>query len=267
VGGNASIQDTTRNALSIIDHLGLRDISVYQGEQHPFEGCFENAYAVHGSNGLGISLPEPTSTPSNTTAHQFITETAAVKRNNLLVITLGPLTNLALALQAEDRLAHWISRVIVMGGAVRVPGNITPYAEFNVYNDPTSAEVVFNSGIPITLIGLDVTMKTSFSEAEYPWVCGESANAHLARRILKSRFRSLQKGSDYKLHDPLAVIATIKPNILQYQNVTIEVEKKGPERGHTTAVQHCGMVKLAVTVDDKAAKNFMVGLLSNIQGT
>lgn len=264
VGGNASIQDTTRNALSIIDYLGHKHIPIHPGEQYPYQGFFQNAYEVHGSHGLGIVLPEPKTAPSNPAAYQFISATAASEKNNLLIVALGPLTNIALALQTNCKLKRYISEIIVMGGAVKGPGNITPYAEFNIYNDPVSAEVVFNSGIPITLVGLDVTHKTSFTNQEAPWVYGNSKGSQLAKRILQSRFCSFKTDSSYQLHDPLAVIAAIHQGVLKYRNVTIEVEQKGTKKGRTNVVQEHGSIKLATDVYDKVAKKYIVELLGEI---
>lgn len=262
VGGNATLAHTTRNALRLLDHLGVQGVPIYRGAARPMEGGFENAYHVHGAAGLGVRLPAPTSKPQGTPAHQFIVEAASAHRGDLVIVALGPLTNIAKALQTEPRLAEWIAETVVMGGAVDVPGNVTPHAEFNIYNDPPAADIVLNSGIATTLVGLDVTMQASLTRADEPWVEGETPTARLARRVLTSRFRSLPDDGEYHLHDPLAVAAAVQPDLLDYRPATVSVRRDGPERGRTVAAYCEGLIRVAVGVDARAAKDLITHLLA-----
>ena len=262
VGGNATLAHTTRNALRLLDYLGASHLGVYKGSARPLKGGFETAYQVHGAAGLGVRLPAPTSKPKKPPAPEFIAAAASRHKGELVVIALGPLTNVARALKAEPRLTEWVAEMIVMGGAVEVPGNVTAYAEFNIYNDPLAADMVLNSGIPVTLVGLDVTMQTSIAREDEPWVEGESATARLARRIVSSRFRSHPPADEYHLHDPLAVAAVIQPDLLDYRQATVTVLREYPERGRTVARYGDGPVKVAVGVDAERAKGLMTRLLS-----
>ena len=144
VGGNASLADTTRNALRLLDHLGS-DLPVSRGSARPLKGRFEYAYHFHGAAGLGVRLPSPRTAPTAERAVERIVGAASEYRGALTLIALGPLTNVARAMRSNPRLAGWVAEVVVMGGAVEVPGNVTPHAEFNVYNDPEAAHEVLTS--------------------------------------------------------------------------------------------------------------------------
>lgn len=262
VGGNATLAHTTRNALRLLDHLGVEGLPVYRGAARLLEGGFENAYHVHGAAGLGVPLPAPTSKPQGAAAHRFIAGTASAHKGDLVIVALGPLTNVARALQSEPRLTEWVRETVVMGGAVDVPGNVTPHAEFNIYNDAMAADIVLNSGIATTLVGLDVTMQASLTRADDPWVEVETPTARLARRVLASRFRSLPDDGEYHLHDPLAVAVAIQPGLLEYRQATVSVRRDGPERGRTLAAYGDGPVRVAVGVDAQRAKDLIKHLLA-----
>ena len=183
-------------------------------------------------------------------------------RGELVVIALGPLTNITRALSAEPLIAEWLSRIVVMGGAVEVPGNVTPHAEFNIYNDALAADTVLNSGIAVTLLGLDVTMRTSVTAPDLPWVEGETRAARLARRIVESRLRSRPDGTEYHLHDPLAVVSALRPELLEYRQATVRVDHQADElRGATHARYGEGHVEVATEVDVEASKALMAELL------
>ena len=150
-----------------------------------------------------------------------------------------------------------------MGGAVEVPGNVTPHAEFNVYDDPEAAHEVLASGVPSRLIGLDVTMELHLARSGEPWAAGASVSAKLANRVLANWFRTHPDSSLYHLHDPLAVAAVVEPNLLRYRIARAEVETQHPERrGKTSAVYGDGPVRVAVEVDAVRAAELLRGRLS-----
>ena len=247
VGGNASLADTTRNALRLLEHLGS-DVPVSRGSARPLKGRFEYAYHFHGAAGLGVRLPRPRTTPTTERAVERIVRAASEHRGALTVIALGPLTNVARALRSEPSLAEWLAEVVIMGGAVEVPGNVTPHAEFNVYDDPEAAHEVLTSSVPTRLIGLDVTMEMHLDRSGEPWGDSGSVSAKLANRVLANWF-STHTGL-YHLHDPLAVAAVVEPDLLRYRSACVEVETQDPERrGKTSAVYGEGPVRVAVEVD------------------
>ena len=150
-----------------------------------------------------------------------------------------------------------------MGGAVGVPGNITPHAEFNIHEDPWAANAVFESGIPVMLVGLDVTHKTFMHRRDGPlWFEGDSKSAQLGNRILADRFQKLGSTDEFHLHDPLAVAAAIEPGILSCRTARVSVVTDGDERGRTIASYGEGSVKVAVGVDVERAVGIVRSLVS-----
>ena len=152
VGGNATLSETTENALRLMEYLeGPRSaIPVAVGADRPAKGLYSHAYHVHGSEGLGISLPVSTLKPHGMNAAQFLRDHISASPGQLTLIAIGPLTNVADALHNRPDIADAIPEIIVMGGAVDVPGNITPHAEFNIHEDPWAATAIFESGISVT---------------------------------------------------------------------------------------------------------------------
>ncbi len=265
VGGNATLADTTANALRLVEHLdGERSaIPVAAGADRPSRGSFTHAYHVHGSDGLGVRLPAPTLEPHGMSAIEFICDRATRSAEPLAVIALGPLTNVAAALDACPDLVDALSEIVVMGGAFDVPGNVTPHAEFNIHEDPWAADAVFKSGAPVTLVGLDVTRRTSMHRRDGPhWFEGASRSALLGNRILADRFEERGDAQEFYLHDPLAVAAAIKPDVLTCRPVQVSVVTDGDERGRTVAMYGDGTVRVAVGVDAGRAVAIVRGLVS-----
>ena len=263
VGGNATIDDTTRNALAILEIAGRADVPVWRGAGRPLVGEFRFGYDYHGEAGVGIRLESPTIHEQPEPAVDAIARAVLERPGELTLIALGPLTNVALALQQEPRLAEEVAEIIVMGGAVEAPGNITEHAEFNTYNDPAAAGVVFDSGAQVTLVGLDVTEQVAVSREEEPWVEGESASASLARRLLAAWFALHPDRGPYGLHDPLAVAAAVDPTLLSCRQGKVSVETRPGDRlGKTTASYGPGSVGVALEVDADRAVSLITGLIA-----
>ena len=165
VGGNAPLAATTLNALRVLALLGRPDVPVAAGAAQPLVRTLETAPEVHGTSGLdGADLPEPVSAPRPEGALEFLRATLAAAPAPVTLIPTGPLTNIALLLRTYPHLADRIAHISLMGGAMRA-GNWTPAAEFNIWVDPEAARIVFRSGLPITMCGLDVTHKALFGLA------------------------------------------------------------------------------------------------------
>ena len=264
VGGNATLAETTNNALRLVDHVARwREVPIAVGADRPARGSFTHAYHVHGVEGLGVHLPATTLKPHRADAVDFIRDRVSTLPGRLTVIALGPLTNVAAALDGRPDIANAISEIVVMGGAVEVRGNVTPYAEFNIYEDPWSANAVFTSGVPVTLVGLDVTHRTFLHRRGGPqWFGGTSKSADLANRILADRFRERADAQEFYLHDPLAVAAAIEPDILTYRRAQVSVVTDGNERGRTVASYGDGPVNVAVGVDVERAVEVVRTLIS-----
>src|SRR6185437_15919771 len=162
VHGNVPVEMTTRNALGLLEVAGRSDVPVARGSAQPLVRAPVDAKYVHGPTGLGtLALPEPQTSVVTQSAADLIIERVQAAPGEVTLVPIGPLTNLALALRREPAIASQVREVVIMGGALRVPGNVTPAAEFNIYADPHAAQVVFKAGWPIRLVALDVTNITT----------------------------------------------------------------------------------------------------------
>ncbi len=266
VGGNARLADTTRNALRLVDYLGLpvlADLPVIKGSARPLKGNFHYGYEVHGAGGLGVRLPSPMSEPHAMGAAEYIATSVLDSPGDISIIALGPLTNIARAMEIEPGLAGMVDEIVVMGGAIEVPGNTTPYAEFNIHNDPLAADMVLTSGAPITLVGLDVTTWVYMSRSESVYFPGKSRVGRLANRIVANWFKAHPDGSRYTMHDPLAMAAAFVPDLMSYRTAMVTVETEDPKQmGRTNASYGNGPVKIASDVDSHRAKSLIRSLLS-----
>src|SRR5437016_7789427 len=164
VAGNVPLELSLPNALRMVEIAGRTDIPVAVGAKAPLLRRLVTAAYAHGENGLGGAVfPEPKIKQVAEPAAEFIRHIVRKYPREVTLITLGPLTNVATALNADPELAGMIKNLVMMGGSLS-GGNITPAAEFNIYVDPEAARIVFQSGIPITMVGLDVTRKTALTE-------------------------------------------------------------------------------------------------------
>lgn len=165
VFGNAGIDNSTCNALTILDAAGRTDIPVYQGAARPLLRPPRYAPHVHSEDGLGglASRYPPTGSVRPGIAAEKIVEHIMASPGEITLVALGPLTNVALALALEPRLATGVREIVLMGGAVRVPGNVSPVASANMLNDPDAAAAVYSSGAPLVQAGLDVALPTIIS--------------------------------------------------------------------------------------------------------
>lgn len=231
VAGNVPLTLTLPNALRMVAIAGRDDIPVAAGASSPLLRRLVTATYVHGENGLGGAVfPEPKRKPVAEPAAEFIRQIVRKYPGEVALLTIGPLTNIAAALSLDAELARVVRVLVMMGGSLS-GGNITPAAEFNIYVDPEAARIVFQSGIPITMVGLDVTRKTSLTD-EHVRVLEAAQNpvsqaaATIARNTLnRNRERGFLAGPN--MHDSLAVAGFIDPSILQFQDYYVDVETAG----------------------------------------
>ena len=194
-------------------------------------------------------MPRPTLKPRAASAVDYLLEATRSEPGEVVLIALGPFTNVAKALLEEPRLKEWLREIVVMGSTVGVPGNVTPHAEFNIYNDPRAANIVLSSGVPTTLVGLDACDQV-FLEADDVGRFGDSRAERLAARMLKNWFRAQPDGSRYSLCDPLAILAAVQPDLLTYKAAEVSAEESDSEfLGKTEASFGDGPVRVTVTVD------------------
>ena len=232
VSGNVDVSLTTYNALSLLELVGHTDIPVARGCSRPLLRQAVNAAFVHGSNGLGeLKLPGPQVQPVAEHAVDVIIEKIMGAPREITLVAIGPLTNIALALRREPRIAQHVREVVIMGGALRVPGNDTPTAEFNIYCDPHAAHIVLHAGWPIRLVALDVTMQAHMQREQVNTLTrGGSPVMSAIKQMLKfyfDVFGPLYGVTAFHMHDPLCLAAAFQPELLTWEPVYVDVELRG----------------------------------------
>jgi purine nucleosidase len=233
VHGNIGIEKTTRNALAVLEFVNADCIPVARGCSLPLVGTPpRSAEAVHGSSGIGKAvLPEPKSQPMDQHAIDYLIERILAEPQEITLFSIGPMTNLALAIRKEPRIVQALKGLVIMGGAIRQGGNVTPLAEFNIHADPHAAYIVFHSGIPITLIPLDATYKCLLTTSDVERL--NRIDSPIARFVRDSTavymdFYKKYEGFDgCALHDPLTLAAIIAPELLVFEELHVDVDISG----------------------------------------
>ena len=165
VAGNVGLAKTTANALAVSEFVGAAGTPVTAGCAGPLLRPALDARHVHGDSGLGGAvLPPATASPAPGHAIDYIVDTVGAAPGEITLVATGPLTNIALAVKREPRLADWVRRFVIMGGSAG-RGNVTPAAEYNIWADPEAAAAVFRAGWTVTMLGLDVTLRTGATES------------------------------------------------------------------------------------------------------
>ncbi|GAA0728427.1 pyrimidine-specific ribonucleoside hydrolase RihA [Clostridium malenominatum] len=229
VGGNIPLCKTTKNALDLVDYIGKNTI-VSKGAEGPILRKLETAEWVHGESGLAsVVLPESNIKLQEKSAWDVMYDEAVKQEGKLNIITLGPLTNVAMALIKYPDLKDKVEKITMMGGACYI-GNTTPAAEFNIYVDAEAADIVFKSGIPITMVGLDATHKSCIYENEITEIVNVN---NRVSQVVKELFQSCLRVCKYFnldgaiVHDALAVAAVIDPSIIYKEDHYVTIETKG----------------------------------------
>jgi purine nucleosidase len=241
VAGNCPVEQGTTNALRVLELVGREDIPVAKGMAVPLVRPPHAAANVHGKTGLGgAELPAPICEPVAQHAVDLLIERVMAAPGEITLVAIGPLTNLAIALRLEPDLASAVREVIIMGGAVRAGGNVTPLAEFNVYSDPHAAHIVFHSGMPITLVPIDVTDRVLLTEADVEQLSAiPSPISAFVRDATQPYLRYLAETRDLKgcaLHDPLALALAFAPELVELRPLYVDVGiGSGPCLGKTIA--------------------------------
>lgn len=246
VAGNVPLDRCIQNALYTTELCGS-SVPVHAGLARPILGEPVTAEIVHGADGLGdIGLDLTGRSPASGHAVDVLVETICGSPGEITLVTLGPLSNVATALLREPELAGAVQHCYIMGGTGRLPGNITPVAEFNIYVDPEAARIVFESGMPITMVGWDVSWTCAFVDPEgearlraigtpyADFVCDIQATlTEFVEKMLGIR--------GFDLPDPLAMAVALDPSIAETEDRYVEVVTgDGPARGQTI-VDHLGV--------------------------
>tara|TARA_Y100001970_G_scaffold264602_1_gene351372 strand:- start:4899 stop:5843 length:945 start_codon:yes stop_codon:yes gene_type:complete len=230
VGGNVSVEQTTQNTLKIWEMIGL-NIPVAKGAEKPLKGDLKIAPFVHGDDGLGNTfLPNTNKLPSEESAVEMILRLSRENSGSLTILTTAPLTNLAEAIKDDLGLAKRINKLIIMGGGVYT-GNVSAVAEANIANDPEAARIVFNSGMDMTMVGLDVTHKVYYEEKDLNSLkeIGNNRSKFILEIIhfISSAYEKLTGWNRCVLHDPLAAGVCIFPDLIKSELRFTDVELNG----------------------------------------
>lgn len=239
VAGNAPLPATTRNALAVLTLADRTDVPVAAGADRPLRRPLEVASVVHGPGGLeGAELPEPAMEPLDEPAVEFIARTVEASPVPVTLVPTGPLTNIALFLACHRKLAAAkVGGICLMGGAIGA-GNWTPSAEFNIWVDPEAAAIVFESGLPITMIGLDVTHQAimTLADADRLRGLGNRSGAVFADLLgYFARYHRERYGWDgAPIHDAVAVAHVLGLGLVETRRGRVDVETAGElTRGRT----------------------------------
>ena len=232
VAGNVPLALTQRNARQICELLGRSDIPIYAGCPRPLVRSLITAENVHGKTGLdGANLPEPTQPLQSSHAATYLIDTLRTTNEPLTLATLGPLTNIAVAIvQAPDILQN-IERVVMMGGGI-TQGNITPVAEFNIYVDPHAAKVVFDADVPITVLSLDATHQVLTTPARLEAIRAMDTPVSNIAVALLSHYGKADEARlgtvGAPLHDPCVIAYLLRPDLFTTYPGRVEVEINSP---------------------------------------
>ncbi len=251
VAGNQTLPKTLRNALKVLSFAGIRT-EVAAGASKPLVRDLIVAPEVHGESGLdGPILPAPTLEPSRRPAWEAIIEVVRRSPSPVTLIPVGPLTNIALALLMAPEIKDNIERITLMGGAA-YEGNWTPAAEFNILVDPEAARVVFESGLPLTMIGLDVTHKALVYDEDIARLREMKGRVATMVAELLEFFGIFHDNFGFKgspLHDPCAVAAVVDPSIVTTRHLRVDIETKGEFTTGRTVVDFYGVTQREPNVD------------------
>lgn len=270
VSGNTTSVQAARNTLALLALAGLEQIPVAVGAGDPLVGDYRGgASHVHGDNGVGdIELELASAPEAPVTGPEQIVLAAREHPGELQLIAVGPLTNLALALELDPDLPALVKQVTIMGGAVWVPGNVTEHAEANIANDPEAARAVFEAGWPITLVPLDVTLRHSIGVDEQRALATRGTRFHTALAEMLETYldfyQSFYGERRAALHDPLATMiavgdiapSSVRPTALHVDPSSLE------SRGRTAAAATGQQIGVVTEVASPAAPHLLRHILA-----
>lgn len=249
VYGNIEVETSTRNALSLLELAGRTDIPVYRGASKPLIRPPYFAKHIHGNNGFGgVEAPHPSVTEAKGYAAMEIVRRCNEAPNEITILALAPVTNIALALSIDPGIAKKVKRIIVMGGAVRVAGNMSPVASFNLASDPEAARIMYQSGAQIVQVGLDVCTKVRISQENLNRirVSGTRPGDFLleAAEFRRKAYIAAQQSSETEtgvfFNDVPAVAYALWPELFKVQPAFVSIETEGELTAGQTVAEFTG---------------------------
>ena len=232
VHGNCSMEQGTINALSVLELVNASHIPVAKGCELPLVQPSLLAPETHGDTGLGYAkLPQPQSKPILQHGVDFLIETILASPGEITLVAIAPLTNVALAIRQEPRIVEALNELIIMGGALRHEGNTTALGEFNTYVDPHAAQIVYQAGIPTTLVPLDVTYQCILTSDDVNRLL--KIDSPITRFVAEATRFYMEYHDEFQqiegcvINDPLALALTFMPELCTYQELPVEVDLSG----------------------------------------
>ncbi len=267
--GNTTVDKCATNALQLVELLGMREIPVAVGASHPLIKELSIAEETHGGTGLGYAvLPKSTVTPASISAANLIIDLVSANPNEITLLCIGPVTNVALALLKEPGLASKIKNIVSMAGTIHHPGNATPSAEYNVFCDPHAFDILLHSGIDLTIVPLDVTYKCLFTKTHLARMA--SAKGSILNFIDRSTSFYMEFHSEYQgiegcaINDPLAAAILVKPELVKFREYYVDVELRAEKTNaklsadHFSALNRKPNAKVAMEVDVEGFMDFFI---------
>jgi purine nucleosidase len=232
VHGNCSLEQATKNALSVLELAHAGHIPVAKGSELPLVQPSFLAPETHGHTGLGYAkLPEPRARPVIQHGTDFLIEQILSSPGEITLVAIGPLTNVALAIRQEPRIVQAVKELIIMGGAIRYEGNTTALAEFNTYADPHAAHIVYHAGMPTMLVPLDVTYRCILTPADAQKL--QQIDSPVTRFVEEATRFYMEFHDEYQsiqgcvINDPLALALTFAPELCTYREMPVDVDISG----------------------------------------
>ncbi len=250
VAGNVPLNLAKKNALKVVEISGFLDTKVFAGCDRPLKRKLVTAENVHGKTGLdGPDLPEPKIKLQKQHGVDYIIEALrSHKTKTITLCPLGPLTNIATAMQQAPDIIGRIKQIVLMGGAYFEVGNVTPSAEFNIYVDPDAADFVLRSGVPITMLPLDVThqvLTTQKRIKKIKNIGNETGKIVSQMTVFFERFDEAKYGSDgAPLHDPCVIAYLLKPKLFEGRQVNVQIETKSKLTLGMSVVDYWGITDI-----------------------
>ncbi|KSU57604.1 ribonucleoside hydrolase [[Bacillus] enclensis] len=270
VAGNAELEKTTLNALKVCEIAGIDDVPVLKGNSQPLIRKRETAADIHGDSGMdGPVLPDPLKQAGEEHAVDFIIRTVMESDGDITLVPVGPLTNIAMAMRREPAILSKIQEIVIMGGGTF--GNWTPAAEFNIYVDADAAKVVFESGVPITMMGLDLTHQALADRHVRSRIAeiGNPAAGFVSELLTYFRKTYLEFfGFEHPpVHDVCSVAYCIDPTVVETKKLRVDIETKGELTYGMTLVDLHGVtgrepnVNVALKLDHEKFWNMLIETL------
>ncbi len=280
--GNVLTEQSARNSLAILDFFGHPEVPVFMGCTHSWTtdsfSVLPISAFIHGKNGIGeVEIPASSRSVSPVHGVDFLIESVHKYGKDLIFIPTGPQTNLATAIKKDPTIVDEIGNVVFMGGALTVPGNIENIAEANISQDPEATDFVFKSGIPCTMVGLDITLKVLLTKKEtQTWRDLGTPQGKFLADMTDYYIKAYETTSPHlggcALHDPLAVGVAVDPTLIKTHAINLQCDLEGVMRGRTIGdpsrlSEPAETIEVGLGVDiDRALKEFMSRLTALVKG-